>query len=369
MPTTAQENLPLLRALTGSLPNPGSDDKESSKRELIFDYIANTIQRSAPTPIVNVAVAVNGHARTILLKLDGCSQWGSMKGRTALALVASVAGKVSSRTTIVESTSGNLGVALAWICRDLGIPFTAVVDSRLPPAMLGRLTRYGACIDEVGRADDSLHLLRRIERVREILRSDVNAVWTNQYENPANVDVHRLWTGPELNRQIGPELQIVFAPVSTGGSFVGLRRHLSAERLDVACVAVDVVGSAIFGGPTGHRLLTGIGASRPSTFIGQSSQPPHVMVSDPDAIAACRTLASDAGIAVGGSSGATIAGCLKFLNGRPDIKVALCLCPDMGDNYRQTLYDDEWLANNGATGALGRLVVGGQPICFARISS
>jgi cysteine synthase A len=93
------------------------------------------------------------------------------------------------------------------------------------------------------------------------------------------------------------------------------------------------------------------------------------MVSDPDAIAACRTLASDAGIAVGGSSGATIAGCLKFLNGRPDIKVALCLCPDMGDNYRQTLYDDEWLANNGATGALGRLVVGGQPICFARISS
>jgi cysteine synthase A len=288
-----------------------------------------------------------------------------MKRRTALALMASVAGRVTDKTTIVESTSGNLGVALAGICHDLGIPFTAVVDSRLPPAMSARLAQYGARLSEVDRADDSLHLLRRIERVREILDDDPHAMWTNQYENPVNASVHRWWTGPELSRA-DLRFQAVFTPVSTGGSFAGICHYLSAERPGILCVAVDVVGSTIFGGPAGCRLLTGIGASKTSAFIAAASPPPHVVVPDIDAIATCRAVAHDAGIRVGGSSGATIAACLRFLSERADLDAALCICPDLGGNYRQTLYDDGWLAEHEAIGALRRPSVAGQPVHFSR---
>ena len=362
-----EETVPLLRGRVADLLVSRNDTQAGTKQGLIADYVTDTIRWTEPTPIAEVAAVVGGQARTILLKLDGCSRWGSIKGRTALALLASIASRIDSRTTVVESTSGNLGVALSGICRDLGIPFTAVVDSRLPSAMSARLTDYGARLVAVEPADDTQNLQRRIARVREILDDDPHAVWTNQYENPANVAAHRWWTGPELGRQLDPGLQVVFAPVSTGGTFSGLRDYLSAERPEVTCAAVDVRGSIIFGGPPGHRLLTGIGSSRLSAFIGERSRPPHEIVSDVEAIATCRTLAHDAGIGVGGSSGATIAGCLRFLSERPDLTVALCLCPDMASNYSDTLYNDAWLARAGVTDAeFGRLSIAGQQVHFTR---
>jgi cysteine synthase len=358
----------LLDTLTeNEFPQQQSDRLAGEIGEAIVRYVSDSIQASTPTPIAQVKVVVSGRPRTILLKLEGCSRWGSMKRRTALALIASVATRVTDKTTIIESTSGNLGVALAGICRDLRIPFTAVVDSRLPAAMSGKMEDSGARLDTVEDADDSLHLRRRIERVREILRDDPHALWPNQYENPANVAVHRWWTGPELGRQVGPEVQAVFAPVSTGGSFTGVYRHFSEERPEVACVAVDVVGSTIFGGTAGCRLLTGIGASKPSPFVAELINPPHVMVSDVAAIAVCRALADDVGISVGGSSGATVAACLRFLSERADLGAAVCICPDMGDNYQQSIYAKEWLAENGALAALSRPYIAGQLIDFARM--
>ena len=354
----------LVRRITGTR-FPAPDNRTAGRRNRITAYAADVLRRAEPTPVVDVGAVVGGRTRVISLKLDGCSRWGSIKGRTALALLASIADRVDARSTVVESTSGNLGVALAGICRDLGIAFTAVVDSRLPPAMAVRLAEYGARIVEVERSDDGRHLQRRLARVQEILRGDPHALWTNQYENPASVAVHRWWTGPELGRQVRPDLQAMFAPVSTGGSFAGLSAFLAQHRPQVACTAVDVRGSTIFGGPAGNRLLTGIGASKPSAFLGGPARPPHVMVADVDAIAVCRTLARDAGISVGGSSGATIAGCLRVLGERPDLTRVLCLCPDMASNYAETLYDDAWLCRAGARSALDRPSVGGREVHFA----
>jgi len=339
----------------------------SGRHAQIAAYITNSIQRSEPTPIAEIGVDIGGRPRTILLKLDGWSQWGSIKGRTALGLLGSVADRVGDQTTVVESTSGNLGVALAGICGELSIPFTAVVDARLPAAMGARMREYGARIIEVGRIDDGLHLQRRIARVRAILRADPNALWTNQYENPANVTAHRWWTGPELAGQLGPALPDAFVPVSTGGTFAGLCSYLAAEYPHVTCVAVDVRGSSIFGGPAGRRVLTGIGASKPSAFIGDLS--PHVTVSEADAIATCLTLARDTHIYVGGSSGATLNGCLQFLSEHPEMKVALCLCPDLDANYRNTLYHDGWLMRTGLANARSRPVVGGQRVFFEKKES
>jgi cysteine synthase A len=125
-------------------------------------------------------------------------------------------------------------------------------------------------------------------------------------------------------------------------------------------------------------VLTGIGASKPSAFIGDLS--PHVTVSEADAIATCLTLARDTHIYVGGSSGATLNGCLQFsgatLNGclqflseHPEMKVALCLCPDLDANYRNTLYHDGWLMRTGLANARSRPVVGGQRVFFEKKES
>jgi cysteine synthase A len=365
MATSIEEDLARLCRFVSDVSAAEAGGRTGGKRDLILDYVIDTVRTTEPTPIFEVEVTIDGRARTIFLKLDGRGRWGSIKGRTALALLASVANRVGSGTTIVESTSGNLGIALAEICREIGVSFTAVVDSRLPPAMLAKLTDCGARLVDAGGPDDSYYLLRRIARVRQILRDDPYSVWTNQYENPANVAVHRWWTGHELDRQLTPDLQVMFAPVSTGGSFVGVRACLSAARPELEFVAVDVAGSTIFGGPPGRRLLTGIGASKPSVFLGQTGWPRHVTVPDVEGIATCRALAADVGVGVGGSSGATIAGCLRFLHEHPEVSRAVCICPDMGSNYQETLYNDEWLLEHGAAQALGRPSVGGQKIHFA----
>jgi cysteine synthase A len=341
----------------------------SGKHAQIAAYIADAIQRTEPTPIAEVAADIDGRPRTILLKLDGWSRWGSIKGRTALGLLGSVADQVGDRTTVVESTSGNLGVALAGICGELSIPFTAVVDGRLPSPMGARMREYGARIIEVARIDDGLHLQRRMAQVRAILRADPDALWTNQYENPANVTAHRWWTGPELASQLGHELPVTFVPVSTGGTFAGLRSYLAAEYPHVTCVAVDVRGSSIFGEPARRRVLTGIGASKPSAFIPDGDLPPHVIVPEADAIATCLALARDTRIYVGGSSGAALNGCLRFLSEHPELTVALCLCPDLDASYRNTLYHDDWLRRTGVADARARPVIGGQRVFFEKKES
>ncbi|NUP47723.1 MAG: pyridoxal-phosphate dependent enzyme [Catenulispora sp.] len=360
-----------LRRICGFIPATArlpAVDRTGGLREKILTYAEDSVRAAPPTPILEVGVNVAGIRRTVLLKLDGRSRWGSIKGRTAVALLASVAGDLGPDAEIIESTSGNLGVALAGICRELGLPFTAVVDSRLPPDMAARLTGFGARVVDAddGAPRDTMHLLRRIARVQLLLKQNPDAVWTNQYENPANVAVHRWWTGHELLRQLEsePPVQAAFAPVSTGGTFAGLRACLGAARPDLEFVAVDVVGSTIFGGPPGPRLLTGIGAGKPSAFLTHADRTPHVMVTDTEAIATGRALADDTGVAIGGSSGAALAGALHHLRERPDLHRVLCVCPDLGSNYEQTLYDDTWLLDNGAAEALGRPSVGGRKVVF-----
>ncbi|MGW7531801.1 pyridoxal-phosphate dependent enzyme [Amycolatopsis sp. NPDC054798] len=338
-----------------------------SLRERVLTYARDTIRQTPPTPVAEVTALVAGRPRNLLLKLDGRSRWGSLKGRTALGLLTSVADELADGSEVVESTSGNLGVALAGICRELGIPFTAVVDGRLPPAMARAIRQYGGHLVEAKPGDDRLRLQRRIAAVQEILAANPRAVWTNQYENPANAAVHHLWTGPELEQQLGPEPRVLFAPVSTGGSFAGLSSHMAEKRPEIDCVAVDVAGSTIFGGPPGCRLLTGIGASKPSNFLG-ATRPPHIVVTDTDAIATCRTLELDAGIGVGGSSGATIAGCLRYLARHPDVTGAVCLCPDLASNYRETLYNDAWLLQADAVDSLLRPELDGASVRFDSVT-
>jgi 2,3-diaminopropionate biosynthesis protein SbnA len=314
--------------------------------------------RPSNTPTVRIALEIEGRERPVDLKLEGANPFGSVKDRTAASLVDDLErrGVLVPGSTLVESTSGNLGIALAAIARRRGYRFHAVVDAKTTTENLARLRGLGARIELVDRQDEAGgYLLSRLRRVRELCASSDAFVWPDQYTNPANPRAHEHGTGPELLAQLDGELDAVFVPVSTGGTLAGIARFLRRASRSTRIIAVDGLGSVALGGQPAPRLLTGIGASRRSTFLSTDLYDAHMQVGDAEAFAFCRALAVTTGIRVGGSSGAALAACARHLAAEPELRSAACLCPDRGESYASTIYDDGWLASHGIEPAALRI--------------
>lgn len=333
--------------MDGGMTGPGGDAPALAEPGTANDRLRQMAAERPDTGIAAVAAEVAGRLVTIRLKLEAESIWGSIKDRTATSLIASILDRLSGAApVVVESTSGNLGVALAALCASLRLRFIAVVDPTLPPVLADRMRDYGAELDVVTAGDRRGYLAARIRRVGELCARLPNAVWTDQYHNPANPRAHYEGTGLELDRQLGPAMDAVFVAVSTGGTLAGVGRYMHRFRPDVRVVAADVAGSQVFGPATGRRLLTGIGASRRSTFLRPADYDDVQIVEDDAAIACCHALAESVGLCVGGSSGAVLAGCLRYLAAHPEINAPICLCPDGGDRYLHSLYNPVWLTRH-----------------------
>lgn len=299
------------------------------------------------TPVKTVELDVDGAPRRIHLKLEGHNLTGSIKARTAYGLVRGLAqdGKLRPGVQLLESTSGNLGVALASMARFLGVGFTAVLDPLSTVECRNRLRDLGAGIVMVDEVDETGgHLLTRLAKVREMLAEDERYVWVNQYESPRNPEIHRTMTGPEILSQFVEPPDALFAAVSTGGTFTGVSQAFRERGLDTRMVAVDVEGSVAYGGLPSRRHLSGIGASRPSSFLRASLIDDYAYVSATEAAHYCRKVLREAGIHLGASSGAVVAACVRHLAENPEIADPLCLCADGGEKYESTVYNDGWLS-------------------------
>ena len=311
------------------------------------------------TPIVEIGVelpGITGEVRTqpVYLKIEAANPFGSIKDRTAYALVRSLElrGELAPGSRIIESTSGNLGVALAAIAAERGYRFVAVVDPKISGPTLGRLQDLGADVEMVGEADTTgNYLLARLARVRQLREQHRELAWTDQYRNPANPRAHFERTGPELLRQCGGRLGTVFVAVSTGGTLAGIGRYLRAVSPATSVVAVDVPGSRAVGCSFGTRLLNGIGSSQRSAFLVPGLYDRVELVPDPEAITTCHA-AAQAGVSIGGSSGAALAAAIRWLRAghenpaRRSGPVAV-VCPDGAENYLDTLFDPAWLEHRG----------------------
>jgi cysteine synthase A len=296
------------------------------------------------TPVVSLRIRVDGRAATLRLKLESFNPCGSMKDRTAVSLYESVAKEVDPRIGIVESTSGNLGVALATIAAAQGVPFTAVVDPRTPEPAVRALQRLGADTIVV-REDDSRggYLLNRLRTVHLLLTERPGLTWTNQYENPANPRAHERGTAPELARQVRDD-SVVLVAVSTGGTLAGMRWY-AADSTRWTVIGVDVHGSWALGHTAGNRLLSGIGSSRRSSFA-TAGDGPIERVGAAEAVSACLWLLEECGIGVGASSGALVAAALRLLR-RDGLDEVVCVCPDGAKNYLNTVYSQSWRRSAG----------------------
>jgi N-(2-amino-2-carboxyethyl)-L-glutamate synthase len=302
------------------------------------------------TPLEAIILSIQGLPRTVHLKLEGLNPTRSMKDRTAHSIVQTLEdqGKVSRESTIVESTSGNLGVAIARLCRLKGYRFIAIVDSRTTAENLARIQEFGAQVEVVTQQDrHGGYLLSRLARVQSLIKGQMDYIWTNQYDNPANPLIHYNSTGPEIYEQMRGQVDAIFAPVSTGGTLAGIGRFFRMILPATRIIGVDAYGSVVFGGPPAPRKLTGIGSSRRSTFLHEKLYDEHMLIKDQEAFAFCRFLFAATGIKVGGSSGAVLAACARYLSWHRELEHVVCVCADHGDNYNSSIFSDTWLQEQG----------------------
>jgi cysteine synthase len=305
----------------------------------------------ARTPTTIVVTQYRGREHHLRLKHESFHPSGSIKDRTAAGLLVAMDRRspLVPGTVVVESTSGNLGLGMARLLAGIECRLIAVIDPKTPPATHQALLLAGVEVCFVDDPDGfGGYLLTRLRTVRQLCAANPGYRWPNQYGSYANPWIHQLTTGPEIAEQGGPDLDAVYVAVSTGGTLAGISAHLRTLDQQIRIVAVDAQGSLVTNAPPGRRLIAGIGASRPSAFLTAHSYDASIWVGDADAIAVCRIFLDDTGVALGGSSGCVLHACLTDLAGPTPPRHPLCLCPDGGDRYRATLYDDTWLDEVGA---------------------
>jgi len=308
------------------------------------------VAQTGNTPIRRIRLLIGGKSRNVYLKLEGDNPGGSIKDRTALSLLRDLemTGRLSTGVRLVESSSGNLAIALARLARDSGYQFAAVVDPKVTVENMRRLHELGAETTMVKKPDETGgYLLTRLARVREMLAEDPGLLWTNQYSNAANPEAHYSGTAPEIFRQMEHRVDAIFVAVSTGGTLAGIGRYFREASPDTRIIAVDARGSVALGGSPGVRKLTGMGASRRSEFLAPGLYDELIYVGDCEAFAFCRAVDAATGMKVGGSSGACLAACARYLQSHRKAERAVCICADRGEHYASSIFSNSWLAQNG----------------------
>ncbi|MFJ9036718.1 2,3-diaminopropionate biosynthesis protein SbnA [Streptomyces sp. NPDC102406] len=283
----------------------------------------------------------------LVAKLEFCNPTGSSKDRSALWILEQAIGRgeIAHDTTVVESSSGNFALALAFYCRILGISFVPVIDPNCNEATETQLRLLCERVEKVTQRDTAGGYLRsRLARVQELLMESDSAYWPNQYVNPDARDAHYRFTGGELIAQAGP-LDYLFVGVGTGGTIAGLSHRVKESSPGCVVVAVDAEGSVIFGGPPKKRRIPGIGSSIVPPLCGQALIDEVEIVPETRAVEACGVLAATYGLYAGGSTGSTYAAIQDYFARRPPTarrpRVAF-LAADRGHAYARTVYDPVW---------------------------
>jgi N-(2-amino-2-carboxyethyl)-L-glutamate synthase len=282
----------------------------------------------------------------VFLKLEGFNITGSIKVKTAIGLVEDLERRgiaKPNKTVLVESSSGNLGLALSLVCAIKGYEFICVTDPNANRATIRGMELYGAKVIVVEARDPAGgYLGSRFKKIDQILQSNPNAVWLNQYANLANKNVHAEQTASEIAREFD-KVDWVFVGAGTTGTLAGISERLRQEFPRIKVVAVEPVGSVTFGGAPGKRNIPGIGASvRPK--LADFAKPDRIVaVKEEETIEACLSFVRDYHLLVGGSSGTVLAAvqqlALEFRRG--DTIVAISA--DLGEKYLDTIYDPAWV--------------------------
>ena len=307
----------------------------------------NTSEIITDDIILDVSDKLAANGNDVFLKLEALNPCGSIKLKTARYLVDAVLKNSAKKTPrLIESSSGNLGIALASICAERSLSFECVVDKNTLKSKKEHIARLGGRVTVITEPDENGgYLGSRLRYIRDRLARDPELVWTNQYGNGANILAHYSTTAPSLLRAIGP-INYLFVGAGTTGTLLGCVRYFHEHSPATRIIAVDARGSVTFGGRPDKRYIPGIGTSKRPEMLDQSNLYPHEIVyaEERDTIDQCRRFSRRSGILIGGSTGSVLAATEQYIR-RCDLsgQVIALISPDLGDSYLPTIYNDQWV--------------------------
>jgi len=283
--------------------------------------------------------------QSLFLKCEGFNFAGSIKLKAATEMVEAACreGVLRPGSVLVESSSGNLGVALSMIAASKGYRFLCVTDSRCNLSTRLLMEALGSEVHTITEPDPAGGFLgARLDYVRALCASDDRFVWLNQYTNQGNWQAHYRTTAPAIARQF-PQLDVLFIGAGTTGTLMGCARWFREWHRPVRIVAVDSFGSVIFGGRPGRRMIPGLGMTVRPPLLDEAYVDDVVRVEEADAIRACHRLARR-GFLFGGSTGTVVNGATDWLE-RHDASglTAVAIAPDLGERYLDTVYQTNWI--------------------------
>ncbi|MDD2605400.1 MAG: cysteine synthase A [Desulfobacteraceae bacterium] len=300
----------------------------------VYDRIDAAIGR---TPLVRLHATVAGTRAEVLAKLEFFNPLGSVKDRIARAMIdaAEQEGKIGPKTLIVEPTSGNTGIGLAFVCAARGYRLCLTMPETMSVERRKLLVHLGA---ELLLTPGAEGMAGAIARARQIVAENGDAFMPDQFSNPANPRAHRETTAEEIWRDTEGKVDILVAGVGTGGTITGISQVLKERNADFRAVAVEPAGSPVLsGGAKGPHQIQGIGAGFvPAVLDGQIIDE-VVTVTDDAAFATARDLASKEGILCGISSGAAVWAALQIAR-RPENagRRIVVILPSTGERYLST---------------------------------
>jgi cysteine synthase A len=281
------------------------------------------------------------------LKLEGFNVTGSIKIKTAIALVEDLEKRGVARTdetVIVESSSGNLGLALSLVCAVKHYKFVCVTDPNASRVAIRGMELYGAKVIVVRERDAAGgYLGSRLKKIDQILRSNPNAVWLNQYANVANMKVHAEQTANEIAREFD-HVDWVFVGTGTTGTLAGIAERLHHKFPSITVVAVEPVGSVTFGGAPAKRNIPGIGTSVRPPLADLANPDRLVAVPEEKTVEACLAFARDHHLLVGGSTGSVLAAVQQLAPEFRRGETIVAVSADLGEKYLDSIYDPKWVA-------------------------
>lgn len=272
-----------------------------------------------------------------------------MKDRAAQSMLLSALQDKEIKTgyTIIESSSGNMGIGLAYVSKMLGLKFICVTDIRANPVSIKVIENLGGKVEVVKNIGHHSDLLNaRIARVKELLNLIEDSYWPNQYSNMNNADAYQTMMR-EIDDSIDGSVDYLFCATGTCGTIRGCSDYIKKNKLNTRVVAVDAVGSVIFGAKPGKRHIPGHGSAiRPALYKSNMADDIY-FISDQSAVKGCFELRETESILAGGSTGAIVAALHKHASKIPDNSNIVLIIGDRGDRYLDTIYSNDWLISKG----------------------
>ena len=300
----------------------------------------NIFQLIGKTPLIKLNKLPPENSATVLAKLEKYNPGGSIKDRIAynMIITAEEQGKLKSGGVIVEPTSGNTGVGLAMIGGARGYRVILTMPETMSLERQKLLKAYGA---ELVLTPGQLGMKGAISRAHELLEQNQNYFMPQQFENPANPEIHRKTTAREILADTDGKIDYLVAGVGTGGTITGAGEILKKKIPGIKIIAVEPLSSAVITGeePGPHRIQ-GIGAGFIPAILKREIIDLVIRISDQEAIATTKKLAREEGLLLGISSGAAVAAALQIAKDAGNDQTIVVIAPDTGERYLSTgLFD------------------------------